>query len=175
MMFRAAAVACSVARVSSNVRLPFQTVKGTNVNIMSGAKPEFRRLLLTLPFVGAMLYLLSDFKRPSFNVIEVDIAQAKALISAGALIVDVREKEQFEYRHIPGALLIPLAMLRVAVPTAIAHAKDKAVLVYCGDGVTHGPEGTSILNKAGFAQAVNLKPGIEGWGAAGLPVKTGSA
>jgi rhodanese-related sulfurtransferase len=155
--------------------LRYRTAKGTPVNILSVSKPEVRRLVLSLPFVGAILYFLGDSKRPSFNITEVDISQAKALISAGALIVDVREKEQFEHRHIPGALLIPLTVLKVAIPVAIAYAKDMAVVVYCGDGVTHGPEGTEILNKAGFAQAVNLKPGIQGWGSAGLPISTGSA
>ena len=46
-------------------------------------------------------------------------------------------------------------------------------MVYCGDGTTLGPEGTHILNKAGFAGAVNLKPGIQGWAAAGLPIEQG--
>jgi rhodanese-related sulfurtransferase len=48
-----------------------------------------------------------------------------------------------------------------------------AILIYCGDGVTHGPEGTEILNEAGYPNAVNLKPGIEGWARAGYAVAKG--
>lgn len=56
---------------------------------------------------------------------------------------------------------------------AFAAAKDGPVLVYCGDGVAIGPEATSILNAAGYARAVNFKPGIEGRAGAGLPIAKG--
>lgn len=32
-------------------------------------------------------------------------------------------------------------------------------------------QATSLLNRAGYVNAVNLKPGIEGWAAAGLPIQ----
>jgi rhodanese-related sulfurtransferase len=51
-------------------------------------------------------------------------------------------------------------------------AKDRPIVVYCNDGLVTGPRGTEILNKAGFARAVKLKEGIEGWSAAGYPVGT---
>jgi rhodanese-related sulfurtransferase len=34
-----------------------------------------------------------------------------------------------------------------------------------------GPEGTELLNKAGYANAVNMEAGIKGWADAGLPVQ----
>jgi len=45
------------------------------------------------------------------------------------------------------------------------------ILVYCNQGLAHGAEGTEILNKAGFAGAVNLRDGIEGWAGAGYPIQ----
>lgn len=143
------------------------------MNALPSARLQPRRILLALPLIGVLLYTLGQSKRQTFDIKEVGINEAKALIAAGALILDVREKEQFDHRHIPGAVLIPLAVLKVAIPAAIAYTKDRVILVYCGDGVTHGPEGTEILNKAGFTQAVNLKPGIEGWAAANLPLQRG--
>jgi len=102
---------------------------------------------------------------------EVSIHDAKSLIDSGALVIDVRGEDKYQSRHIPGALSIPLAILRMGIPGSLAHAQDKPILVYCNDGVTTGPEGTQILNQAGYKQAVNVKAGIEGWADAGLPVQ----
>jgi rhodanese-related sulfurtransferase len=105
-----------------------------------------------------------------YNIREVSAQDGKALIDAGALVVDVRGQDQFNSRHIPGAILIPLDELRVRIPAALEGAQAMTILIYCGDGVTTGPEGTEILNKAGYPNAVNLKPGIEGWANAGYAV-----
>jgi rhodanese-related sulfurtransferase len=135
-----------------------------------------RRLLLALPVAAAAIYLLgkSDAPKVDINIKEVMIDEAKALIAAGALIVDVRARAAYETKHLAGAILAPLHELEGSIPTAIAAAKAIPIVVYCGDGITTGPAGTAALNKAGFAQAVNLKRGIEGWVAAGLPVEHGA-
>ena len=53
-------------------------------------------------------------------------------------------------------------------------ALDKPVVVYCGDGARTGPEGTYVMNQAGYSGAVNLTGGLEGWAQAGLPTASGS-
>lgn len=137
-----------------------------------------RRKLFAL-FVAAMafVWLANNGTRQSpanlHPVPEVDIAQAKSLIDSGALVIDVRGPEQFAFRHLPGAVLISLEVLRAGIPPSIAAAKDKPIVVYCNQGLLHGPEATRLLQQAGFSQAVNLHSGIEGWAAAGLPIKTG--
>ena len=133
-----------------------------------------RRLLLTLPLVGGGLFLLGRSpKNPEFNVKEVLVEEAKLLIAAGALVIDVRERAAYEAKHIAGALLAPVATLSAAIPASLEGARTQPVVVYCGDGTALGPEGTHLLNKAGFTQAVNLKPGIQGWVSAGLPIESG--
>jgi rhodanese-related sulfurtransferase len=105
---------------------------------------------------------------PQFNVNEVTALEAKALIDAGAMVIDVRERAASERNHLPGARLIPLEVL----PDRLAQlesAKANKIVVYCGNGSTRGPAATSKLNSAGFAQAVNMKSGFEGWREAGLP------
>ena len=86
------------------------------------------------------------------------------------MVIDVRDEEKYNARHLPGAHSIPLALLKAGIPTILAHAKNARIVVYCSDGVTTGPEGTQILNQAGYTQAVNMKAGISGWADAGLPV-----
>ena len=140
---------------------------------------DFRKHALGVLLMVGFLVWLSNVGQGTapiehrYNVREVSAEDAKALIDDGALVVDVRGKEQFNFRHIPGAMLIPLDELRAQIPAALEGAKALTILIYCGDGVTHGPEGTEILNKAGYPNAVNLKPGIEGWARAGYAIAKG--
>ena len=108
--------------------------------------------------------------RYEFNVPEVDLSQAQALINSGAIIIDVRSEEAFDARHIAGAIVIPLAVLRAGIPDIIALRKHIQIIVYCNMGLSKGPEATHILQKAGFQNVANIKSGIEGWEAEGLPI-----
>jgi rhodanese-related sulfurtransferase len=115
----------------------------------------------------AVAMAVSIANRPP-KVTEVDLAEARALIDSGAVVVDVREQEVSAGSHIPGALLIPLGILAQRM-AELSIDKTRPVVVYCNEGTTRGPEGTAVLNQAGYANAVNLRSGIEGWRAAGLP------
>lgn len=115
----------------------------------------------------------SNRHAPHLNVPEVEILEARALIDSGALVIDVRGAEQFAVRHLPSAIPVPVAILRAGIPPSVALAKDKPVIVYCNKGFGSGPEATRLLQQAGFSKVVNLRSGIEGWAAAGLPVKAG--
>lgn len=115
----------------------------------------------------ALAIAVSIANRPP-KVTEVDLVEAKALIDSGAVVVDVREQEISAGSHIPGALLIPLGLLAQRM-SELSIDKTRPVVVYCNEGTSRGPEGTAVLNQAGYANAVNLKSGIEGWRAAGLP------
>lgn len=121
---------------------------------------------LFLAFVLLAIAVTIANRRP--QVEEVDVSGAKALIDAGAVVVDVRESDVSSGSHIPGALLIPIGVLAQRV-TELSSNKTRPVVVYCNEGTKRGPEGTAVLNNAGYAKAVNLKSGIEGWRAAGLP------
>jgi hydroxyacylglutathione hydrolase len=109
-----------------------------------------------------------------YDVKEVSATDAKILIDGGALVVDVRGKEAFQSGHIPGAISAPLHDLKAHIPAALEGARTMSMVIYCGDGVTTGPEGTEVLNQAGYPNAVNLKPGLDGWEKAGYPVAKGS-
>ena len=108
--------------------------------------------------------------KPTVPVKSVSVEEAKALIDEGALVIDVRVLTASGPSHIPTAQLIPLEMLASYLDKLEAH-KTKPIVVYCNEGNGRGPEATSMLNKAGYTQAVNLKSGIEGWRAANLPTQ----
>jgi rhodanese-related sulfurtransferase len=132
-----------------------------------------RRLLPLAVFPVIALIVMYQASTRSYDVANVGVDEARVLIDHGAAVVDVRESDAFNTRHIPGAILIPLEVLRAGVPASFSAAKDQPVVVYCGDGVTSGPEATHLLNTAGYTKAVNLEPGMAGWATAGRPVASG--
>lgn len=110
--------------------------------------------------------MLDRETQPRFNVPEVSVEAAEAMVQAGALMVDVRAGVG---AHVPGALLIPLEDLGRRLGE-LEHAKARTIVVYCGEGGTRGPEAVTLLRNAGFADVVNLAPGFSGWRQAGRPV-----
>lgn len=143
---------------------------------MNTSKIDFRNPRHQFAALGLGLALIIFARQshapdePDVKVNNVSVQEANSLINQGALVVDVRGPEAYGARHIPGALNVPLEALRLAIPAALAGSIAKPVVVYCGDGVSIGPRGTALLNKAGYAKAVNVEQGIQGWAAAGLPI-----
>ena len=133
------------------------------------AKTDNRIYLVSLAaLIGILVVVGGTGSRP--NVKDVSVPEARALIDSGAVVVDVREQSASSSSHIPGALLIPLDALAARM-TDLGIDKAQPIVVYCNEGTRRGPEGTALLNKAGYSGAVNLKSGIEGWRAASLPTQ----
>lgn len=103
----------------------------------------------------------------------VDVQQGAALQSQGALLVDVREPDEYAQGHAPGATLIPLGQLEKRLTELAAH-KDKPIALICRSGNRSG-SAYKILEKAGFTGAVNVQGGMNAWVKAGLPVVRGMA
>ena len=145
-----------------------------NTRVAKAVDP--RQWLLVLSGLLALFFMIRlGHSVQDYDVRSVSAPEARHLIDSGAVVVDVRGPQAYGERHIPGAISVPLDDLRHAVPASLAHAIAKPVVVYCGDGVSIGPEGTALLNKAGFRKAMNLEHGIDGWASAGYPVATPGA
>src|SRR5882724_8046911 len=110
---------------------------------------DWRRHLAGIGVALAVVFFIANYaSSPSTSGIrEVSPAEASQLIDGGALVVDVRGKEAYDHRHIPGA--VNLSDDIAAGIAGMAIARDRPIVVYCGDGVAHGPEGTALLNRAG--------------------------
>jgi rhodanese-related sulfurtransferase len=117
--------------------------------------------------VGAAVYA----SQPQ-GVRQASVDEARMLIDAGAMVIDVREPGAAANSHIPGARRIPLEALSASLPQ-LAADRDRTIVVYCNGGTGRGPRATALLNKAGFSKAVNMESGFEGWRAAGLPTGRG--
>jgi rhodanese-related sulfurtransferase len=82
-------------------------------------------------------------------------------------LLDVRELDEWQAGHIPGATHIPLGEL--GQRTAEIPAEHR-VYVICRSGHRSG-HATQVLNGAGW-QAVNVAGGMQQWAADGLPMVT---
>ena len=61
--------------------------------------------------------------------------EARERMEAGDVIVlDVREQEEYDSGHIPGAVLLPLGAIDGESAAEAIPKKDAAVLVYCRSG-----------------------------------------
>lgn len=77
---------------------------------------------------------------------------AKAKIKAGASVIDVRTREEFDGGHYQGAANIPLQELQKRL--AEAGDRKKPVVVYCASGM-RSAQAAKILTKAGFIDVTN--------------------
>lgn len=95
---------------------------------------------------------------------DVDTHEAERLAADGAvLLLDVREPEEWDAGHAPGAVHVPLGDLDPAtVPT------DRPVVAVCRSGNRSG-KAAAALGAAGL-QVHNMAGGMNAWAAAGQPV-----
>jgi len=95
--------------------------------------------------------------------------QAVMLINrANAIVVDVRDKKEFEVGHVVGAINIPLAKMQQRLSELEKH-KDKHIVLVCKMG-QHSSEAYKTLNNAGFTNVVKLAGGVTEWKAQSLPL-----
>ena len=101
---------------------------------------------------------------------EVDTETAATEISAGALVLDVREPDEFEHARVPGATLVPLA----TVPQNIAafHGEDTTYVICRSGGRSR--QACEYLAAQG-ADVANVSGGLMAWIASGRDVVSGPA
>jgi rhodanese-related sulfurtransferase len=113
---------------------------------------------------SATLAVMSDDPGPT----EIDVARLAELQPDGAWVLDVRQPDEYEAGHVPGARLIPLDQLEARhqeVPT------DREVYVVCHLG-GRSAAATQALKGAGY-RVVNVAGGTQAWIDAGHPVVQG--
>jgi|SRR5438309_8432208 len=102
---------------------------------------------------------------PSVPAVEPDVAARR--VEEGALLLDVREPDEWNAGHAPDALHVPLAALAAR---AGELNSDRAIVAVCRSG-GRSERAAAALRQRGY-DAVNLNGGMQAWAAAGLPVVT---
>ncbi len=102
---------------------------------------------------------------------EVDPAAAREQLSNGAVVVDVREPEEWSAGHIPGAKHVPRSYLESriegAVPDRSAH-----VILYCASGNRSAWATRTLLDDLGYENVESMTGGFTLWKDRGYEVET---
>ena len=87
-----------------------------------------------------------------------------------AVIVDVREQNEWDESHIPGAVLLPLSTFD---PAALPDPGDKHLVFHCRSGRRCGMASEKMV-EAGYAgQIKRMEGGFLAWDAAGYDKENG--
>ncbi len=126
--------------------------------------------ILSFAFVFLIILLLMEtFKRRFLGFQEVEPSEAvRRMNHEDAVVLDVREDQEYAEGHIVNALHIPVGVLEKRLEELEAH-KDKPLIVYCRSG-DRATRASVTLRKQGFNNVFKLNGGILAWKAASLPV-----
>lgn len=106
------------------------------------------------------------------GVASVDVgtaAEQAADPGSGAVVVDVRERDEFAMLRVPGAVLVPMSELAEGLDRV---PRDRPLLVMCASGKRSLIVAQHLMRN-GFADVANVTGGIVAWRDAGLPVSSG--
>jgi rhodanese-related sulfurtransferase len=98
------------------------------------------------------------------RIAQVDPTETARLIADGALLLDVRELDEWAAGHAPGAVHVPLGQLDPAT-----LPRDRVVVAICRSGNRSGTA-ARWLAAAGI-DVRNLAGGMKAWDADGHPVR----
>ena len=101
---------------------------------------------------------------------EITPEEAQTRLQNGSVLVDVRERDEFDAARAPGAVLIPLSEFAARVTEL---PMDKEVVLICAGGV-RSARAAEYAEAQGYT-VTNLEGGMNAWAAAGLPVETGAS
>lgn len=110
---------------------------------------------------------LTRFLSPStaIQADSVDPSEAQRRQQAGALLVDVRESDEWQRGHASGAKHVPLGQLKGRLGEL---PPGREVLLICQSGA-RSASAQRVLLAQGF-QATNVRGGTSAWNRAGLPI-----
>jgi rhodanese-related sulfurtransferase len=96
-----------------------------------------------------------DADSPTESYDEVDPSAVVPLRDGGAVVLDVREPDEYEEGHVEGAMHVPLGALPRRLDTL---PRDRLILAYCSGG-DRSATAVSVLERHGVEGAVSVGGG----------------
>ena len=101
------------------------------------------------------------------GLIELEPGDVARMVGTGeAVLIDVREEEEWAEERIDGAILLPMSDLD---PMAWPRYPGRKTIIMCLGGVRSAAVGRRLL-ALGHASAIHLKGGLQAWKEAGLAI-----
>ncbi len=124
-------------------------------------------LFVALVIVGGLLAAGSALDGSSSGQKVTSQEAVQILNHKAAVIVDVREPQEFTSGHIARAINIPLGQM-AARSQELKKYKEKPVILCCASGA-RSARAAAMLRKEGFTDVRNLVGGMSAWRSANLP------
>src|SRR6187397_1321765 len=111
-------------------------------------------------------------KQVKERISEVDPREVHDIVSNGykAVVVDVREQEEFDQGHLPGAIHVPRSYLETRIENAVKD-KDARVILYCQSGNRSAFAADTLERQLGFNNVQHMTGGITLWKDRGFEVE----
>ncbi len=102
---------------------------------------------------------------------EIDAAEAAPLLeeSEAPLVLDVRERDEWDEGHIPGAVHLPRGSLESRIER-VAPDRERPIVVYCSAG-NRSAFAAKTLDELGYADVRSLVGGFTDWKRNGYPTQ----
>jgi molybdopterin/thiamine biosynthesis adenylyltransferase/rhodanese-related sulfurtransferase len=104
------------------------------------------------------------------RVKDVDPAEVSEHLGNGITLIDVRESEEWDAGHIPGARHVPRAYLESRVEAA-APDKNQRVVLYCASGQRSALAADTLEQLLGYTNVASMTGGITLWKDRGYDVE----
>ena len=102
------------------------------------------------------------------NISEISPQDAATRSKSGeAVIVDVRETNEWDEEHIPGAIHLSRGTIELDIEEKVPDP-NAMIICHCGGG-GRGALATESLQKMGYKNVRSMAGGFKAWKAAGLP------
>ena len=109
--------------------------------------------------------LVAEAKKKITEISPTEVA-AKSK-SGEAVIIDVREKDEWDEEHIPEAIHMSRGTIELDIEEKVPDS-DAMVVCHCGGG-GRSALAAENLQKMGYKNARSMAGGLKAWTAAGLP------
>jgi sulfur-carrier protein adenylyltransferase/sulfurtransferase len=104
------------------------------------------------------------------EIAEIDATRAReATEDPESIVVDVREQDEWDEGHIPGAVHIPRGHLESRIERAAPDA-SRQIIVYCASG-NRSAFAAKTLGELGYDDVVSLAGGFTDWKRNGFPIQ----
>lgn len=95
------------------------------------------------------------------QIAEVDPSEVNGLLDTGVALLDVRESDEWDGGHLPGATHVARGYLETRVDGVLPD-KDQRVVVYCASGTRSALAAKTLLD-LGYANVESMTGGITLW------------
>lgn len=116
--------------------------------------------LLALLLALTMALCAACGSKTDYQTMEINDAAEMIAADDGHLLVDVRTKEEFEEKHLPGAILLPVEDIKDGRLERLPD-KDQIILLYCRTG-RRAEDAAAYLAKKGYTNIYEIG-GIIDW------------